>query len=86
MGYQDAAVSTSQRLWQHPDPESTRMHEFKGLIEDKYDARFPDYESLRQWTIQYPNAFWEEVWYSTGVVASTPFSKVGRLSLDFQQC
>ncbi|KAL8719261.1 MAG: hypothetical protein Q9225_003720 [Loekoesia sp. 1 TL-2023] len=51
------------------------MHEFMRLIEEKHGARFPDYEALRQWTIQNLNAFWEELWLFTGIVASTPFSK-----------
>lgn len=51
------------------------MYDFTRIIEGKYGVRLPDYEALRQWTIQNLSAFWEEVWYFTGTVASTPFSK-----------
>lgn len=84
MDHQDATMSASRLLWQHPNPSSTRMHEFKKLIEDKHGARFPDYEALRQWAIQNLNAFWTEIWRFTGVVASTPFSKVGQSRLNIQ--
>ncbi|KAL8833334.1 MAG: hypothetical protein Q9170_004323 [Blastenia crenularia] len=66
--------STSQLLWQHPDPGSTRMHEFKSLIEKSHGVQLLDYEALRQWSIQNLGAFWENVWYFTGVVAAKPFS------------
>ncbi|KAL9002459.1 MAG: hypothetical protein Q9188_004609 [Gyalolechia gomerana] len=68
-------LPTSQLLWQHRDPRSTRMHEFKTIIEEKHGVQLPNYEALRQWTIQNLNSFWEDVWYFTGVVASSPFSK-----------
>ncbi|KAL8965061.1 MAG: hypothetical protein Q9197_006690 [Variospora fuerteventurae] len=64
--------SVSQALWQHHNPESTRMYEFKRLIERKYGVRLPDYEALRQWSIQYLNDFWRNVWDFTGIVAETP--------------
>lgn len=59
------------------------MHEFKTIIEEKHGVQLPNYEALRQWTIQNLNSFWEDVWYFTGVVASSPFSKVGQVSLCF---
>ncbi|KAL8650871.1 MAG: hypothetical protein Q9210_003575, partial [Variospora velana] len=64
--------SVSQALWQHHNPESTRMCEFKKLIERKHGVQLPDYEALRQWSIQYLNDFWRNVWDFTGVVAETP--------------
>ncbi|KAI4133892.1 MAG: hypothetical protein LQ341_006111 [Variospora aurantia] len=64
--------SAPQALWQHHNPESTRMYEFKRLIERKHGVRLPDYEALRQWSIQYLNDFWRNVWDFTGIVAETP--------------
>lgn len=83
MGHQSTdvtGISTLRPLWQHKDPTSTRMDEFRRLIEEKHGARLPEYESLRQWSIQNLSAFWEHVWDFTGIVASTPFSKVGQAS------
>ncbi|KAL8860042.1 MAG: hypothetical protein Q9178_003591 [Gyalolechia marmorata] len=60
-------------LWQHKEPESTRMYEFKTLVEEAHGVEFPDYESLRQWSIQNLNAFWKHVWQFTRIVASESF-------------
>lgn len=72
--------SAPQALWQHHNPESTRMYEFKRLIERKHGVRLPDYEALRQWSIQYLNDFWRNVWDFTGIVAETPSTQVGQWS------
>ena len=63
-------------LWQHPCPKTTRTHEFKTHIEQKYQLSFAGYEALRQWSIDNLNSFWEEVWSFTGVGFSQPFKKV----------
>ncbi|KAL9603062.1 MAG: hypothetical protein Q9219_001426 [cf. Caloplaca sp. 3 TL-2023] len=65
----------SRLLWQHPDPTSTQLYKFQSIVEKKCGAQFADYEALRQWTIQNPNTFWEEVWHFTSVVASGTFLK-----------
>ncbi|KAL8698644.1 MAG: hypothetical protein Q9224_001763, partial [Gallowayella concinna] len=69
-GHSDLAL-----LWQHKDPKATRMYEFKRLVEEKHSIQLPDYNSLYQWSIQNPSAFWEHVWHFTGIVASNPFSE-----------
>ena len=66
-----------EKLWEHPSPQTTRTHEFKRSIEQKYGIQLKDYESLRQWSIDYLAQFWEEVWHFTGIQASAPFTKVG---------
>ena len=65
------------KLWEHPEPASTRMFEFKTLIETKYNVQLPAYRDLHEWTKNQLDNFWEEVWHFTGIKASTPFSKVG---------
>ncbi|KAL8782740.1 MAG: hypothetical protein Q9195_009581 [Heterodermia aff. obscurata] len=67
---------THQKLWEHEDPTSTRTYAFKKLVEDKYNVQLEDYESLRQWSVSHLAQFWEEVWYFTGIRASTAFTKV----------
>ncbi|KAL8873321.1 MAG: hypothetical protein Q9174_001197 [Haloplaca sp. 1 TL-2023] len=62
-------------LWQHRDPGSTRMDDFRRLVEEQYGVQLSGYESLRQWSIHHRDAFWGSVWHFTGVVASHPFSK-----------
>ncbi|KAI4088613.1 MAG: hypothetical protein LQ344_005952 [Seirophora lacunosa] len=75
MAVRDGKGSIVQALWQHRNPESTHMYEFKKLIEGKHGVRLPDYEALRQWSIQNLNDFWQNVWHFTGIVAETPYTK-----------
>ncbi len=63
-------------LWQHKDPTSTRMYEFKVLIEDKYNQKFSKYEDLRRWSVTNLSDFWEQIWKFTQMQASTPFLEV----------
>ena len=68
---------THEKLWEHPSPQTTKTHEFKRSIEQKYGVQLEDYESLRQWSTHNLAQFWEEVWHFTGIRASAPFTKVG---------
>lgn len=71
------AEAVGQKLWEHPEPASTRTFEFKTLIERKHDVQLHTYQDLQKWSINHLENFWEEVWHYTGIKASTPFSKVG---------
>ena len=67
--------ASHKMLWKHTDPTSTRMFQFKRLIENKYKLEFREYEDLRQWSIANIGKFWEEVWHFTGIRASSPFTE-----------
>ncbi|CAL8574607.1 hypothetical protein XPA_000561 [Xanthoria parietina] len=71
----DSGLLNSRLLWRHKDPASTRMYMFKDLIEEAHGVQLPDYESLRQWSIENLNAFWKHVWHFTAMVASEPFEE-----------
>lgn len=79
----DSGLPNSRLLWRHKDPASTRMYRFKVLVEETHGVQLPDYESLRQWSIENLNAFWKHVWHFTAIVASEPFSEVRQSSRDF---
>ena len=64
-------------LWTHKNPTSTRITEFKTLVEKKYNRDFQDYNALWEWSVVNLDAFWNEVWHFTGVQASRAFTKVG---------
>ncbi len=70
------AATPSEMLWKHPDPESTQMYQFKTLIEEKYSVKLPEYDDLRQWSLDNLNRFWEEVWRFTHILALKPDFKV----------
>ena len=63
-------------LWTHKNPTSTRIHEFKTLLESKYGVTLHDYQDLYDWSIAHIDAFWREVWSFTGVKASNLPGKV----------
>lgn len=71
--------SSEALLWEHKDPTSTRIWEFKTLIEKKYDIQLQDYEALREWSITHIADFWREVWYFTAIRVSKPFEEVALL-------
>ncbi len=71
---QDDYRPSPKLLWEHTDPSSTRIFEFKTLIESKYNLTLQEYEDLRQWSIAHTGNFWEEVWHFTGVRASCSFT------------
>ena len=62
-------------LWKHSNPTSTRMFQFKRLVEEKYNLELREYEDLRKWSVTHIEDFWTEVWHFTGVRASQPFTK-----------
>jgi len=71
------AEAVSPKLWEPPEPASTRTFEFKTLIETKYNVQLHTYQDLQKWSNQHLKNFWEEVWHFTGIKALTLFSKVG---------
>ncbi|KAH0558780.1 hypothetical protein GP486_004578 [Trichoglossum hirsutum] len=74
---QQKALSVADHLplWEHPAPESTRIHLFKESINRKFDVKLNDYKDLYRWSVGNPARFWEEVWIFTGIRASIPFQE-----------
>jgi acetoacetyl-CoA synthetase len=67
------SVEDHLSLWEHPAPESTRIHLFKENVNRKFDVKLNDYKDLYGWSIRNPARFWEEVWIFTSIRASVPF-------------
>lgn len=63
-------------LWRHPNPESTRMWEFKELVNKKYGLELQSYDDLYAWSIENIAPFWGETWHFMGIKASKSFDKV----------
>ncbi|OJJ46221.1 hypothetical protein ASPZODRAFT_152419 [Penicilliopsis zonata CBS 506.65] len=47
-----------RKLWEHPDPKSTQMWKFKEDLARETGERFPDHDSLYQWSIRNRARFW----------------------------
>ena len=80
-GTADLSQDGPVKLWEHKDPKSTQIWEFKSRIEQKYNLSLQDYEALRQWSIANIGEFWSEVWHFTGIKAGRPFEKVSSRQL-----
>lgn len=71
---------SGRKLWEHPNPQSTALFQFKQHISKKYAIEFgseTDQNSLWQWSVDHLSDFWSEVWYYTKIRASQPFQCVG---------
>jgi acetoacetyl-CoA synthetase len=68
----------SPPLWQ-PSPEEkekTLLTHFSQKIQQKYNLKNIEYSTLHQWSIEFPELFWEEVWRDCEVLCSVPWDKV----------
>jgi acetoacetyl-CoA synthetase len=74
---------SKQKLWTHPDPQSSRMAGFMQDISRKYNVKLEGYEELYQWSINNIAEFWAEVWEFTGIVSSKNFDEVCSFSSGF---
>lgn len=63
-------------LWNHPEPESTRMAGFMQRVNQKYNLKLKTYDNLYKWSIDHLGEFWEEVWDVCGIVAERRFTEV----------
>ena len=70
----EAAVNEDAPLWR-PSPETveqSNMTRFARRAAAVAGKEFPDYETLHQWSITNPGAFWSEVWRFANIQASRP--------------
>lgn len=77
----DAAL-LGNKIWEHPNPESTEMYRFKERVSKKYNVKADTYHDLWDWSIKNIAEFWGEVWDYTGVKASKPYKTVRPVPLD----
>ena len=65
-------------LWQ-PSPEEqekTLLTCFSKKVRERYELPDCKYSTLHQWSIDFPELFWEEVWRDCDVRSSVAWSKV----------
>jgi len=68
----------SPPLWQPSleEKEKTLLTIFSHKIQKKYNLHNIEYSTLHQWSIEFPELFWEEVWRDCEVRCSVPWDKV----------
>jgi acetoacetyl-CoA synthetase len=62
----------SQPLWT-PSPEriaSANLTAFMRALERRWDVRLPDYQSLYDFSVTRPDAFWKSMWESGGIIGT----------------
>ena len=64
------------KLWEHPDPQSTKMYEFMQYLNVKHGLALKNYDDMHTWSIENIPMFWEEVWKHLRVKASRPYENV----------
>ena len=82
----NGSESLATELWRHPDPTSTRMYEFKEIVNKKYNLDLDSYDDLYKWSIENIAEFWEETWWLTGIKAERGFDMVRRELVFASSC
>ena len=54
----------------------SRLQEYADFLQQSYGLRFPDYDSLHQWSITEQGLFWESIAHFFDVDFDTPFQEV----------
>jgi acetoacetyl-CoA synthetase len=65
-----------RKLWEHVDPQSTKMYEFMQHLNVNYGLTLKSYDDMHRWSVENIPEFWEEVWKLTKVKASKDYTKV----------
>jgi hypothetical protein len=81
---QNGTAAQPAKLWEHADPQSTKMYEFMALMNKKYLLGLRTYDEFYLWSVENVAKFWEEVWDFTGIVAESRFQKVYFLRMEPQ--
>ena len=68
--------ATSNLLWTPGDISSTRLEEFRKLINQKYNLSLSNYHDLYEWSTEHIESFWAEVWSFCQVIHSKSYSSV----------
>ncbi|CAG8027846.1 unnamed protein product [Penicillium olsonii] len=55
-------TSIPRKLWEHPDPQSTRMADFQRQLEKATSQKFSTFHDMHEYSIQNRSTFWEFCW------------------------
>jgi acetoacetyl-CoA synthetase len=68
----------SAPLWQPTEARinQSNMERFQRAVAQQTGLPISDYESLYQWSVDHPEAFWASLWQHTELRASKPFDRV----------
>jgi acetoacetyl-CoA synthetase len=78
MAHHESSIDKLPRkLWEHPDPKSTRMWRFMQKANEKHGLNMQTFDELNQWSVG-PNriAFWAAVWDEVNIIHEGEYSQV----------
>ncbi|KAH7355748.1 hypothetical protein BKA66DRAFT_515892 [Pyrenochaeta sp. MPI-SDFR-AT-0127] len=63
----NGTLASSKLLWRHASPQSTPMHEFLQLVNQRYGLDLSSYHELHAWSVDNISEFWWRVWDFVGI-------------------
>jgi acetoacetyl-CoA synthetase len=65
-----------RKLWEHPDPKSTRMYRFMQSANKKYNLKLSTFQQLYQWSVGHSrNDFWNLLWDEVDLIYEGSYSQ-----------
>ncbi|KAJ6111801.1 acetoacetyl-CoA synthase [Penicillium sp. IBT 18751x] len=71
-----AYTAISRKLWEHPNPESTAMAQFKQSLEQSKGVKLPDYNAMYQWSVKNRSSFWDFCWKYFPIIHEGTYERV----------
>lgn len=71
-----AYSAVPRKLWEHPNPESTEIAQFKKSLEQAKGVKLPDYHAMYQWSIENRSAFWDFCWKYFPIIHEGSYDRV----------
>jgi acetoacetyl-CoA synthetase len=71
-------INMAKLLWKPSEDKikNSNMYRFMGLINEKYNQNFTEYDPLYQWSIENIPDFWAAMWEFADIKASKPYDQV----------
>ena len=65
-------------LWQPSEEQikNSNMYRFMGIVNQKFNQSFNEYQSLYEWSIENIADFWATMWEYADIIASQPYDQV----------
>ncbi|KKZ64467.1 acetoacetate-CoA ligase [[Emmonsia] crescens] len=71
-----STYAVPRKLWEHPDPESSNLGQFRRRLERKTGLKFPTFLSLYDYSVDNRAAFWDFCWHDLKPIHSGSYTTV----------
>ncbi|KAH8908320.1 acetoacetate-CoA ligase [Coniochaeta sp. PMI_546] len=65
-----------RKLWEHPDPESTPMHQFLQSLNRKHSLSLRTFQDLHDYSLAHRSRFWADVFHAADFIYSGTVARV----------